>query len=106
MLALLALALLLLFPLSCGDENEALLLLLMMLFAFPKRPSGWVNRASSNSNFRSRLGGGGDVETPRPLSLLLFAIGGAAPGTDDAEVLIVVAIRCLPTTRILQLPLL
>ena len=65
-----------LWPINCGDEK--------LLFAFPKTPSGWVNRASSNSNFRSRLGGG-DVETRRFFLLLLFAI---APGADDAEVLI------------------
>jgi len=62
---------------SCGDEKGALLLLLFEVL--PKEPNGCVNRASSNSNFLSKLGGG-EVEAPR--FRLLF-------GTDDAEVLIV-----------------
>lgn len=50
-----------------------------------------MNRASSNSNFRSRLGGGGEVETRRLFFRLLFEMGATAPGIDidDAEVLII-----------------
>jgi len=47
-------------------KDDVLRLLLEALF--PKTPSGWVKRASSNSNFCSRLGCG-DVEMRRFLAL-------------------------------------
>ena len=44
------------------------MLRLLLEVLFPKTPSGWVKRASSNSNFCSRLGCG-DVEMRRFLAL-------------------------------------
>ena len=77
---------------SLGEENAELLAFPALL---PKDPSGCVKRASKSSNLRSRLGGGGDVETRRfllrmamlwlLLLLLLLAANGA--GIDEALII-------------------
>lgn len=81
--------------LSLGDEKAVPGLLEELLEELPKDPNGCVNRASKSSNLRSRLGGGGDVETRRfllrivmlLLLLLLLLVVTNGAGIEEALIL-------------------
>ena len=73
---------------SLGDEKAVP----GLLEELPKDPNGCVNRASKSSNLRSRLDGGGDVETrrflPRIVMMLLLLLLVATNGAGIEEALI------------------